>query len=29
MNFDKDVQQITHLITKEYHRGVDAAGSRG
>ena len=23
MGFDKDVQQITHLITKEYHRGVD------
>ena len=23
MAFDKDVQQITHLITKEYHRGVD------
>ena len=25
MNFDKDVQQITHLITKEYHRGVDGS----
>ena len=23
MNFDRDIQQITHLITKEYHRGVD------
>ena len=23
MSFDKDVQQIAHLITKEYHRGVD------
>ena len=21
MNFDRDIQQITHLITKEYHRG--------
>ena len=25
MGFDKDVQQITHLITKEYHRGVDGS----
>ena len=25
MAFDKDVQQITHLITKEYHRGVDSS----
>ena len=25
MAFDKDVQQITHLITKEYHRGVDGS----
>ena len=23
MQFDKDVQNITHLIAKEYHRGVD------
>lgn len=23
MNLDRDIQQITHLITKEYHRGVD------
>mgnify|MGYP000007907099 FL=1 len=23
MNFDRDIQQITHLISKEYHRGVD------
>ena len=29
MNFDKDVQQITHLITKEYHRGVDGSWLKG
>lgn len=23
MQFDKDIQNITHLISKEYHRGVD------
>lgn len=25
MSFERDIQQITHLITKEYHRGVDGA----
>ena len=29
MGFDKDVQQITHLITKEYHRGVDGNWLKG
>ena len=29
MAFDKDVQQITHLITKEYHRGVDGNWLKG
>ena len=29
MGFDKDVQQITHLITKEYHRGVDGSWLKG
>lgn len=25
MAFDKAIQEITHLVTKEYHRGVDGA----
>lgn len=29
MNFDRDIQQITHLITKEYHRGVDGNWLKG
>ncbi len=29
MNFDRDIQQITHLITKEYHRGVDGNWLQG
>ena len=29
MNFDRDIQQITHLITKKYHRGVDGNWLKG
>ena len=29
MNFDRDIQQITHLITKEYYRGVDGNWLKG
>ncbi|MFQ8804374.1 MAG: hypothetical protein ACLR8Y_03675 [Alistipes indistinctus] len=29
MNFDRDIQQITHLITREYHRGVDGSWLKG
>lgn len=29
MNFDRDIQQITHLITREYHRGVDGNWLKG
>ncbi len=29
MEFDRDVQAITHLITQKYHRGVDGAWLKG